>query len=230
MTNRYYRLPTGHVLALDSHTSFPPLEHALTEPNGLLAIGDKLSPERLVSAYQQGIFPWYSAGEPVLWWSPNPRMVLFPEELRVSKSLQKRLNKKDYDVRYDTAFREVISACSKTPRTDQNGTWIVDDIIEAYCDLHQRGYAHSVETWIDNQLVGGLYGVAIGKMFYGESMFHHVTDASKIAFVHLVQHLKQQGVGMIDCQMKTSHLATFGAREISRENFLNKLTELIQAA
>jgi leucyl/phenylalanyl-tRNA--protein transferase len=157
-------------------------------------------------------------------------MVLFPEELRVSKSLQKRLNKKDYEVRYDTAFREVMNACSKTPRTDQNGTWIVDDIIEAYCDLHQRGYAHSVETWIDNQLVGGLYGVIIGNMFYGESMFHHVTDASKIAFVHLVRHLKQQGVGMIDCQMKTSHLATFGAREISRENFINKLTELVQAA
>lgn len=154
-------------------------------------------------------------------------MVLFPTELKVSSSLARRLRKKDYEVRIDSAFREVMRACASTPRPGQNGTWITQDIIDAYCRLHELGYAHSVETWIDGQLAGGIYGVAMGRMFYGESMFHHVTNASKIAFVHLVQHLDNHGFGMLDCQMRTSHLASLGAREIPRAEFSLKLAELV---
>jgi len=232
MTNSYYHLPGGAVLALDADTPFPPLEHALQEPNGLLAIGDALSPQRLLQAYRLGIFPWFSEGEPILWWSPDPRMVLYPQELKISKSLAKRLKKADYEVRMDTAFGQVIQDCSMTMRakpdgTTSNDTWISDEIVLGYTELHRLGYAHSVETWMNGELVGGLYGVAIGKMFYGESMFHHVTDASKIAFVHCVQHLQAQGFGMIDCQMKTSHLASFGAREIPRREFTLRLAELV---
>ena len=232
MSNSYYHLPGGPVLALDADTPFPPLEHALQEPNGLLAIGDALSPQRLLQAYRLGIFPWFSEGEPILWWSPDPRMVLYPQELKISKSLAKRLKKADYEVRMDTAFGQVIQDCSMTMRakpdgTASNDTWISDEIVQGYTELHRLGYAHSVETWMNGELVGGLYGVAIGKMFYGESMFHHVTDASKIAFVHCVQHLQAQGFGMIDCQMKTSHLASFGAREIPRREFALRLSELL---
>jgi leucyl/phenylalanyl-tRNA--protein transferase len=212
---------------LEPDTPFPPLESAMRHPNGLLAAGADLSPERLLQAYRLGIFPWYSPNQPPLWWSPDPRMVLFPEELKVSRSLAKRLRKKDYEIRSDTAFREVMLACASTPRPDQDGTWIVPEILEGYCKLHELGYAHSVETWIDGKLVGGLYGVAIGRMFYGESMFHHVTDASKIAFVHLVYHLQRQGYGMIDCQMHTEHLARFGAREIPRNEFARRLVEWV---
>jgi leucyl/phenylalanyl-tRNA--protein transferase len=212
---------------LEPDTPFPPLESAMRHPNGLLAAGADLSPERLLQAYRLGIFPWYSPNQPPLWWSPDPRMVLFPEELKVSRSLAKRLRKKDYEIRSDTAFGEVILACAATPRPDQDGTWIVPEILEGYCKLHELGYAHSVETWIDGKLVGGLYGVAIGRMFYGESMFHHVTDASKIAFVHLVYHLQRQGYGMIDCQMHTEHLARFGAREIPRNEFARRLVEWV---
>lgn len=227
MSSAYYQLPGGRVTALDRDTPFPPLGNALKEPNGLLAIGDDLSPERLLEAYRLGIFPWFSAGEPVLWWSPDPRMVLFPTELKISHSLARRLRKKDYEVRFDNAFREVMQACASTPRPGQNGTWITQDIIDAYCRLHDLGHAHCAETWVDGQLAGGIYGVAIGRMFYGESMFHHVTDASKIAFVHLVQRLQQHGFGMLDCQMKTAHLASLGAREIPRAEFSLKLTELV---
>lgn len=222
-----FRLPGGYVLALDEHTPFPPLSAALQEPNGLLAIGGDLSPRRLIAAYARGAFPWYSAGEPVLWWSPDPRMVLFPQELRVSRSLEKRLQRQDYEIRFDSAFRAVIEACAATPRAGQDGTWIVPDMVEAYCRLHALGHAHSVETWMDGRLAGGLYGVAIGRMFYGESMFHHVADASKIAFVHLVRYLARHGFGMIDCQMKTAHLARFGAREIPRAEFAARLAELV---
>lgn len=223
----YYQLETGYVLALDANTPFPPLDHALTEPNGLLAIGDQLRPTRILDAYRRGIFPWFSEGEPVLWWSPNPRMVLFPHELVISHSLKKRLKKTDYEVRYNSAFRQVIQACASTSRPTQHGTWITDSIMDAYCELHEMGIAHSAETWINGELVGGLYGLAIGKMFYGESMFHHVTDGSKIAFVHMVQRLSALGVGMIDCQMKTSHLASLGAREIPRHAFARILETLI---
>lgn len=215
------------MLALEASTPFPPLHAALQEPNGLLAIGGDLSPQRLLAAYARGIFPWYSPGQPVLWWSPDPRMVLFPAELKVTRSLEKRLRRDDYEIRFDTAFHDVMQACAATPRPEQDGTWIVPEMVDAYCQPHALGHAHSVETWMDGKLVGGLYGVAIGRMFYGESMFHHVTDASKLAFVHLARYLQQHGFGMIDCQMKTAHLARFGAREIPRDQFAAQLEELI---
>lgn len=227
MQGDYYQLPTGKVAALGDDTPFPPISNALTEPNGLLAIGGNLSSERLLTAYRSGIFPWFGKGEPVLWWSPNPRMVLFPQDFKVSKSLAKRLKKNDFEVRFNTHFRQVMEACANTNRPDQDGTWITSDIIDAYCELHQLGYAHSTETWIDNTLVGGLYGVMINKMFYGESMFHQATDASKIAFAHMVDYLKDKEVGMIDCQMNTKHLASLGAQEISRAKFIAKLNDLI---
>ncbi|MGY1488327.1 leucyl/phenylalanyl-tRNA--protein transferase [Methylobacillus pratensis] len=227
MSHQYYRLPGGLVRALQANTPFPPLEAALQEPNGLIAIGGELTAERLLSAYYQGIFPWFSEGEPVLWWSPDPRMVLLPGELKISRSLAKRLKRQDYEIRYNTAFKEVIAACAATPREGQNGTWITEGIMEAYTTLHQLGHAHSAETWMDGKLVGGLYGVSLGRMFYGESMFHHATDASKLAFVHMVQRLQALGCGMIDCQMKTQHLASLGAREIPRAEFSQRLHELV---
>lgn len=214
---------------LTSNTPFPPLDTALHEPNGLLAAGGDLSPQRLLAAYRHGIFPWYSPGQPILWWSPQPRMVLFPQELKVSRSLAKRLRRGDYQIRIDSAFRAVMEACAVSPRPDQDGTWIVPELVEAYCQLHALGYAHSVETWIDGELAGGLYGVSIGRMFYGESMFHRVTDASKIAVAHLVQFMVQRGYGMIDCQMQTTHLASLGAREIPREEFAQRLTALVNS-
>lgn len=222
-----YRLPGGDVAALEANSPFPPLQAALKEPNGLLAIGGDLSPQRLLAAYARGTFPWYSTGEPILWWSPDPRMVLFPDDLKVSRSLEKRLRRDDYEIRFDSAFRDVMEACSAISRPDQDGTWIVPDMIEAYCRLYELGHAHSVETWMNGQLVGGLYGVAIGCMFYGESMFHRATDTSKLAFVHLVRYLQRHGFGMIDCQMRTEHLARFGAREIPRAEFAAQLEELI---
>jgi len=212
---------------LHSNDPFPPLDSALREPNGLLAAGGDLTPDRLLAAYRRGIFPWYGVREPILWWSPDPRMVLFPDELKVSRSLARRLQKDDYEIRVDSAFREVIQACGSIPREGQPGTWIVPAIIDAYCALHELGYAHSVETWIDGELAGGLYGIAIGGMFCGESMFHRVTDASKIAFVHLVRRLREQGSGMIDCQMYTRHLASLGGREIPRREFTTRLAELV---
>jgi leucyl/phenylalanyl-tRNA---protein transferase len=232
-TQAYYKLPTGYVLALENDTPLPPLCDALLEPNGLIAIGGDLSMQRLLSAYQQGIFPWsnynpLNEDEPVMWWSPNPRMVLFPNALKISKSLKKTLKNQHFETRINTAFKAVITECSKTPRSDQNGTWISPQMISAYCNLHVHGFAMSAETWQDGKLVGGCYGVKIGRMFYGESMFHHVKDASKIAFVHLVEHLKTQHVGMIDCQMKTPLLTSFGGREINREEFMQTLTKLIE--
>jgi leucyl/phenylalanyl-tRNA---protein transferase len=223
----YYQLPTGDVLAIDEETAFPPLSQALTEPNGLIAIGGNLSPTRLLEAYKQGIFPWFNVGEPVMWWSPNPRMILFPNELNISNSLKKTLKKNQFQIKFNSAFKEVITACSKTLRLNQNGTWISAQMIDTYCELHHLGYACCAESWQDNQLVGGCYGVKIGNIFYGESMFHHVTDASKVAFVHLVENLKHQGVGMIDCQMKTALLTSFGGREIAREEFMQNLLRLI---
>ncbi|MBM3350830.1 MAG: leucyl/phenylalanyl-tRNA--protein transferase [Betaproteobacteria bacterium] len=226
MSHAYYQLPSGRVACIDGNCAFPPLSDALTDPNGLIAIGGDLSLPRLLSAYRQGIFPWFSDGEPILWWSPNPRMVLFPSALKISRSLQKTIKNKDFEVRFNTAFREVISACSHTLRAGQQGTWITQDIIDAYCRLHEAGYAISSETWLHGKLVGGCYGVKIGRMFYGESMFHHITDASKMAFVLLVQHLTQLGVEMIDCQMKTAHLASLGAYEITRDEFIAQMSLL----
>lgn len=205
---------------------FPSPESALVEPNGLLAVGGDLSPEWLLAAYRQGIFPWFGPGEPILWWSPDPRMVLFPDEFKLSRSLAKRLRRGDYAVRVDTAFESVMRACAE-PRDGQRGTWIVEDMIQAYVRLHALGHAHSVETWVDGELVGGLYGVAIGRMFYGESMFTRVTDASKIAFAHLVAQLRRWEFGLIDCQMETAHLASLGARPIPRQEFMKRLEKLI---
>jgi len=226
MSQAYYQLPNGRVACVNGESEFPPLSAALHEPNGLIAIGGDLSPARLLSAYQQGIFPWFSEGEPIMWWSPNPRMVLFPNELKISNSLKKTLNNKPFEVRFNTAFHAVITACSSTLRAGQPGTWITEDIIHAYCALHHAAYALSAECWLEGKLVGGCYGVKIGNMFYGESMFHHETDASKVAFVRLVEKLKNEGVGLIDCQMKTVHLANFGAREIERDHFIQQLTRL----
>lgn len=205
---------------------FPPLELALRDPNGLLAASGDLAPERLLDAYRQGIFPWFSEGEPVLWWSPDPRMVLFPVEFKISRSLRKTLNKGHYEIRMDTAFREVMVACA-APRKGQPGTWITPRIVAGYSALHEMGHAHSVETWMDGKLVGGLYGVALGRMFFGESMFTRVTDASKIALAHLMDFLRAHHFGLIDCQMNTAHLASFGAREIPRTEFSRRLQELV---
>jgi len=211
---------------LELRDPFPPLEQALDEPNGLLAAGGDLSPARLLDAYRQGIFPWYSEGEPILWWSPDPRMVLVPGELKVSRSLGKTLRKGGFEVRADTAFREVMAACA-APRRGQRGTWITDEMLGAYLRLHQLGHAHSVETWIGGELAGGLYGVALGRAFFGESMFSRATDASKIALVHLVRQLQGWHFGIIDCQMATPLLASLGAREIPRREFSNRLKELV---
>lgn len=227
MSHAYYQLPNGRVASIDGNCQFPQLSAALSEPNGLIAIGGDLSVSRLLNAYQHGIFPWFSEGEPILWWSPDPRMVLYPSELKISKSLKKTLKNKKFELRFNTTFREVITACSNTSRVEQPGTWITQDIIDAYCALHVAGYAISAEAWQNGELVGGCYGVKIGDMFYGESMFHLVTDASKVAFVSLVEYLKNQGVGMIDCQMKTKHLASFGAHEISRDDFIKQLSLLL---
>jgi leucyl/phenylalanyl-tRNA--protein transferase len=217
---------TGMIPWLESSDPFPPLERALAEPDGLLAAGADLTPARLLAAYRSGIFPWYSAGQPVLWWSPDPRMVLFPGEFRMPRSLAKRLRRCDYEIRVDTAFETVIHACA-APRSDGAGTWITPDMIAAYCELHRLGHAHSVETWIDGELAGGLYGIALGRVFYGESMFARTADASKIALATLVHQLDRRQFGIIDCQMNTAHLARFGAREIPRREFSRHLAELV---
>lgn len=227
MSHAYYQLPNGRVASIDGDCTFPPLTEALHEPNGLIAIGGDLSLPRLLTAYQQGIFPWFSDGEPILWWSPSPRMVLFPTELKISRSLSKTLKNTAFETRFNTNFRAVITSCSKTARDGQPGTWITEDIINSYCALFDAGYAISAETWLGDTLVGGCYGVKIGKMFYGESMFHHVSDASKVAFIRLVQKLRDEGIGLIDCQMKTAHLASLGAREVSRDDFARQLSILI---
>jgi leucyl/phenylalanyl-tRNA---protein transferase len=213
---------------LTGNSPFPAVNRALRSPNGLLAAGGDLSPERLLDAYSRGIFPWFSETDPILWWSPDPRMVLFPDELKISRSLAKTLRNKAYDVRVDTAFRSVIEACSQAPRKGQAGTWINPQMIGAYTRLHELGHVHSFETWIDGQLMGGLYGVAIGGVFFGESMFAWATDASKIAFVHLARQLQAWHFGMIDCQMSTPHLATLGAREVPRREFSARLAELVK--
>jgi len=218
---------------LVADADFPPLHTALREPNGLLAAGGDLSPRRLLKAYAHGIFPWFSEGDPILWWSPDPRMVLFPDELNVSRSLAKRLRNGAHEVRFDTVFDEVVKACAAPrtlPNNEESGTWIVPAMQNAYGRLHRMGYAHSVETWIDGELAGGLYGVAIGRMFYGESMFSRKSDASKIALAHLVERLKKEGFGMIDCQMETEHLASLGARPIARAEFARRLEELVHCA
>lgn len=208
--------------------AFPPVTRALKEPNGLLCAGGGLSVDSIVTAYSRGIFPWYSDDQPILWWSPDPRMVLFPEEFKVSKSLAKTVRSGKFDVHFDTTFEQVITACA-APRREDGGTWIVEDMQRAYTALHKKGIAHCAESWRDGQLVGGLYGVALGRVFFGESMFTRETDASKVAFVTLMDKLKRDGFALIDCQQETRHLARFGARPIPRQEFVRRLGELINS-
>jgi leucyl/phenylalanyl-tRNA---protein transferase len=216
------------VVWLEPNDPFPPLEAARRRPNGLLAAGKDLSVRTLLDAYGRGIFPWFSEGEPILWWSPDPRMVLYPRELHVSRSLARRLKRGGFVVTADTAFADVVRGCALA-REDQAGTWITRGMAAAYLRLHAAGFAHSFETWMDGELAGGLYGVALGRAFFGESMFTRRTDASKIALVHLVRHLERHRFGLIDCQMQTAHLASFGAREISRRQFAAELRALVAA-
>lgn len=195
---------------------------SLAVEDGLLAVGGDLSPNRLLLAYSKGIFPWYSEADPILWWSPDPRFVLYPKDIKVSHSMKKLLNKNIYKITYDTCFRDVISNCANTRK--DTGTWITDDMLEAYCVLHKLGFAHSVETWFEDRLVGGLYGIALGKCFFGESMFSLMTDASKTAIITLSKFLEQKQFLMIDCQVYTKHLESLGAMKIPRQEFL-KLVE-----
>ncbi len=224
---------------LEASDPFPDVSTALTEADGaggLLAAGADLSPARLLMAYRQGIFPWFSDGQPILWWSTDPRMVLFTEHFRISASLRKTLKKVErsrlgdgaWEIRFDSAFEDVMRACA-APRKGEAGTWISDEIVAGYTGLHRSGHAHSAEVWHDGQLVGGAYGVCIGRMFYGESMFSRVSDASKIALAYLVAFLKTQGVSMIDCQQQTGHLASLGAIPIPRQEFISRLREAIDA-
>ena len=198
---------------------FPPVSEALREPDGLLAAGGDLTPRRLIAAYERGIFPWYCAGQPVLWWSPDPRAVLYPDELRVSRSLRKRARNSAVIPRLDSNFDAVIHACA-APRSADSGTWLTEEMIAAYQELHVLGYAHSVETWCDGELAGGLYGVCLGRVFFGESMFSRKADASKIALMHLVHECRRRGIVLIDCQVVSEHLRSLGSRPISREAFL----------
>lgn len=198
--------------------AFPATSEALDDPNGLLAAGGDLSWQRILSAYCEGVFPWFNEEDPILWWSPNPRTVVFPDELHISRSLQKKLKKNIFEVTFDHCFEDVMRACA-APRSYADDTWISEDIIQSYCELHARGFAHSVEVWHKEKLVGGLYGLALGKVFFGESMFSCMTDASKTGFVYLVQQLQQWNFQVIDCQVASDHLFSLGAREINREKF-----------
>lgn len=200
----------------------------LSEKDGLLAVGGDLSEQRLLLAYQSGIFPWYSEDSQILWWSPDPRLVLYPDELNVSKSLRKVIRKNSFEITLDTAFRQVMTACADIRRAAGEGTWILDEMIAAYCHLHDAGYAHSVEAWHDGELAGGLYGVSLGRCFFGESMFARASNASKVAFYHLVQCLQSLRFDLIDCQVPTDHLVSLGAREISKQQFLCELEQSLQ--
>ena len=215
------------------NTEFPPVSSATKEPNGLLAIGGNLSEARLIEAYRNGIFPWYEAGQPLLWWSPDPRAVLFPKNLRISKSLKKTLSRGTFTVTFDQAFQDVIHACAG-PRVGAEGTWITSDMEDAYVNLYKSGIAHSVECWANSNnstsnrtLVGGLYGVNLGRLFFGESMFSHQDNASKVAFVHLVKQLEKWGFPLIDCQVPNSHLSSLGATEIPLAQFSQYLDEAV---
>ena len=211
------------VYQLSEDLAFP--SPHLASKEGLLAVGGDLSRSRLLLAYSLGIFPWYSDGEPILWWSPDPRLVLYPEELKITRSLNKVIKKGAFTLTIDRAFDRVINECARVPREKQRGTWIVAEMVEAYCRLHASGFAHSVEAWADNRLAGGLYGVSLGRCFFGESMFTLVSNASKVAFVALVQYLQSLNFTLIDCQISTDHLIRFGAREISRTRYLRELEE-----
>lgn len=206
----------------DEDTPFPSVDRALRDPDGLLAVGGNLSPKRLLGAYRNGIFPWYNKGQPILWWSPDPRAVLFPEHLQVSRSLRKTLKKGLYRITLDQDFSGVIHACAG-PRRNSRGTWLTPPMLEAYCRLHDLGVAHSVEAWHEGKLVAGLYGVALGRVFFGESMFSRMTDASKVAFVHFVRQVQAWGYELIDCQIRSDHLSSLGAQDVPRRRFVTLL-------
>ncbi|HIB31194.1 MAG TPA: leucyl/phenylalanyl-tRNA--protein transferase [Candidatus Thioglobus sp.] len=217
------KIPQSFVLT-DADTPFPQVELALTDPNGLIGVGGELTTKRLIDAYQQGIFPWYSEGEPVIWYSPNPRMVITPDKLHISKSLQKTLNRQNFEIKVDQNFTQVMSRCRSVVRKDQEGTWIDDEMIKAYSALHLSGLARSIEVFKGDELVGGLYGVSMGKVFFGESMFSLERDASKIAFVHL---LKNMDYDLVDCQVENPHLKSLGAFNIERSAFIKLLKDLL---
>lgn len=209
----------------DNDYGFPSAE--LAEKDGLLAIGGDLSPLRLLNAYANGIFPWFDEDQPILWWSLDPRLIIRPGGMKVSKSLRHTINSRKFEVKIDNNFRSVMKHCAEMPREGQDGTWILDEMVEAYCRLHELGFAHSFETYLDGKLVGGLYGVSIGKAFFGESMFHSVSDASKVAFYHLHQFLQSHDFKLIDCQQETDHLKSLGAYTIPRHDFLIELEKLV---
>ncbi len=213
----------------DAPDAFPPVSAALTEPAGLLAAGGDLAPARLLAAYRRGIFPWYEDGQPILWWSPDPRCVLFPGDLKLSRSLRRRLRRGDFDITFDRAFDAVIRACAE-PRPASGGTWITNDMSDAYSRLHRLGWAHSAEVWQHGRLTGGLYGVAIGRVFFGESMFSRATDASKAALASLVHALQPLGYELIDCQLPSAHLESLGARSVPRSEFLELLERWCETA
>ena len=217
---------TMSVFLLSDKIEFPP-PHLATD-DGLLAVGGDLSQERLLLAYSMGIFPWFSGEEPIIWWSPDPRLVLYPREMRVSRSLNKTINKNAFHVTMDTAFDQVINECAQVRSRNNEDTWLVEDMINAYCKLHESGFAHSVESWCEGKLAGGLYGVSLGRCFFGESMFTKKSDASKVAFVALVKHLKALSFDMLDCQITTEHLIRFGAREIPRNQFILQLEKSLK--
>ena len=239
---RKFGIKNGFIHILNPHSAFPisnqmpvyqlsedlafPSPH-LASKEGLLAVGGDLMRPRLLLAYSLGIFPWYSEGEPILWWSPDPRLVLYPDELKVSRSLNKILNKETFNVTVDCAFERVIQECARVRLENREGTWIVDEMVQAYCNLHESGFAHSIEAWAGDCLAGGLYGVSLGKCFFGESMFTRRSNASKVAFAALVKHLKSLDFAMIDCQITTGHLTRFGAREITRARYLAELDEAL---
>ncbi|WP_444900636.1 leucyl/phenylalanyl-tRNA--protein transferase [Microbulbifer sp. VAAC004] len=213
-----------------NHIDFPSTQTALDDPNGLLAAGGDLSPEWLLAAYRRGIFPWFSEDQPILWWSPSPRCVVIPSNFHIGRSLRKTLRRGIFSVTFDQAFEQVIEGC-RLPRSSEDGTWITDEMTEAYIDMHHLGHAHSVEVWREGRLVGGLYGLSIGRIFFGESMFHRETDASKVAFVHLVRQLELWGCPLIDCQVSNPHLSSLGAVEMCRRDFEHLLEDgLIQPA
>ncbi|MGI9246586.1 MAG: leucyl/phenylalanyl-tRNA--protein transferase [Steroidobacteraceae bacterium] len=207
----------------DPPEAFPDVSEALAEPNGLLCAGGDLSPQRLLAAYRRGIFPWYSEGQPILWWSPDPRMVLHPEELRVTRSLRKSLRNRGFRVTFDTCFAEVMAQCASSGTRASGGTWILGEMRDAYLELHRLGFAHSVEVWLEQRLVGGLYGLELGRVFFGESMFSSASDASKVALCHQCEALLGRGIELIDCQVASEHLHSLGARPIPRAGFLARL-------
>jgi len=211
------------IFILEKELYFPPVH--LAEPDGLLAIGGDLSPERLLLSYRNGIFPWYE-GEHILWWSPDPRFVLFPDEIKISKTIKTLLKKNAFEFTINKAFKQVIHFCKETKRPGQEGTWITDEVEKAYCRLHELGYAHSAEVWKNGELVGGLYGIRLGKVFFGESMFSKESNASRFAFVKYIQQLTADGIALIDCQVYTEYLESFGARMIERKEFATYLQKL----